>query len=161
MLSVAGLAAAGTAIGLAGTAREGTGGVVIPALHDAANDRLIAFTPVCGPAAVYPSACTRPTGAYAGDVTAAFRPVLREVAGLPGAPARITEVGDPALSMPTAKFGGSPPVFSYSMPVLGSAFGQTARGFTQNLQESSSRPSSPVPGGSPVKAARRPSRWSR
>jgi hypothetical protein len=43
-------------------------------------------------------------------------------------------MGDPTLSMPTGKFGGSPPVFYYSMPVLGSAFGQTTRGLTQNLQ---------------------------
>jgi hypothetical protein len=71
---------------------------------------------------------------YLDDVTAGFRPVLGEVAGLPGAPARITQIGDPTLSMPTGKFGGSPPVFYYSMPVLGSAFGQTTRGFTQNLQ---------------------------
>ena len=135
VLGVIGLAATGTAIGLVGTAREGAGGEVIPALHDAANDRLIAFTPVCGQAGRVP-VCVHPAyRPYAGDVTAAFRPVLREVAGLPGAPARITEVGDPALSMPTAQLGGSPPVFSYSMPVLGSAFGQTARGFTQNLQE--------------------------
>ena len=135
VLGVAGLAATGTAIGLVGTAHEGTAGEVIPALHDAANDRLIAFTPVCSPAGRVP-VCVHPAyRAYLDDVTAAFRPVLSEVAGLPGAPARITEVGDPALSMPTAKFGGSPPVFSYSMPVLGSAFGQTTRGFTQNLQD--------------------------
>ena len=43
-------------------------------------------------------------------------------------------MGDPTLSMPTAKFGGSPPVLYYSMPVLGSAFGQTTSRFTQNLQ---------------------------
>ncbi len=135
VLGVAGLAAAGTAIGLVGTAHEGTAGEVIPALHDAANDRLIAFTPVCGPAGRVP-VCVHPAyRPYAGDVTAAFRPALSEVTGLPGAPARITQMGDPALSMATAKFGGSPPTLYYSMPVLGSAFGQTTRGFTQNLQD--------------------------
>ena len=72
---------------------------------------------------------------YLHDVTAGFRPALREVAGLPGAPARITQMGDPTLSQPLGKFSGSPPVLSYSMPVLGSAFGQTTRGFTQNLQD--------------------------
>ena len=46
--------AAGTAIGLAGTASRGPHGNVIPALHDAANDRPIAYTPVCGPAAGVP-----------------------------------------------------------------------------------------------------------
>ncbi len=135
VLGVAGLAVAGTAIGLVGTARQGTAGEVIPALHDAANDRPIAFTPVCGQAGGV-AVCVHPAyRPYLDDVTAAFRPVLNEVTGLPGAPARIREMGSPALSMPTGKFGGSPPVFSYSMPVLGSAFGQTTRGFTQNLQD--------------------------
>ncbi len=134
VVAVAGLAATGTAIGLVGTAREGTAGEVIPALHDAANDRLIAFTPVCGQVGGVP-VCVQPAyRAYLDDVTAGLRPVLREVAGLPGAPARITEVGDSALTLPIGKLGGSPPVFSYSMPVLGSAFGQTTRGFTENLQ---------------------------
>jgi ABC-type transport system involved in multi-copper enzyme maturation permease subunit len=135
VLSVVGLAATGTAIGLVGTAHQGTSGEVIPALHDAANDRLIAFTPVCSPVSGIP-VCVHPAyRPYAGDVTAAFRPVLSEVAGLPGAPARITQIGDPALSPPTGKFGGSPPVFEYSMPVLGSAFGQTTSDVIQNLQD--------------------------
>jgi hypothetical protein len=43
-------------------------------------------------------------------------------------------MGDPALSPATGRTGGSPPVFYYSMPVLGSAFGQTASGFIQNLR---------------------------
>jgi hypothetical protein len=135
VLGVAGLAATGTAIGLVGTAHQGTAGEVIPALHDAANDRLITFTPVCRPVSGIP-VCVQPAyRPYAGDVMAAFRPVLSEVAGLPGAPARITEMGEPALSPPTGKLDGSPPVFDYSMPVLGSAFGQTTRLFTQNLQD--------------------------
>ena len=134
VLGVAGLAATGTAIGLVGTAHQGTAGEVIPALHDAANDRLISFTPVCSPVGRVP-VCAHPAyRAYLDAVTAGLRPVLSEVAGLPGAPARITEVGDPALSLPTAKFGDSPPVFSYSMPTLGSAFGQTKKGFTETLQ---------------------------
>src|SRR5262249_48752801 len=48
-VTVAGMAAAGTAAGLAATARTGPQGIaMIPALHDAANDRPIAYTPVCG-----------------------------------------------------------------------------------------------------------------
>jgi hypothetical protein len=134
VLGVAGLAATGTAIGLAGTARQGSAGQVIPALHDAANDQLITFTPVCGQAGGVP-VCVHPAyRPYLDDVTAAFRPVLRELAGVPGAPARITEMGDPALSMPLGKFGGSPPVLYYSMPTLGSAFGQSTKGFSENLQ---------------------------
>ena len=90
---------------------------------------------MCSPAGGVP-VCVHPAyRPYLDDVTAGFRPVLREVAGLPGAPARITQMGDPTLSQPLGKFSGSPPVLSYSMPVLGSAFGQTTRGFTQNLQD--------------------------
>ena len=134
ILGVAGLAATGTAIGLVGTAHQGTAGEVIPDLHDAANDRLIAFTPVCSPAGGVP-VCVHPAyRADLHDVTAAFRPALREVTGLPGAPTRITQVGNPALAMPTGRLAGSPPVLYYSMPVLGSAFGQTARDLTQGLQ---------------------------
>ena len=134
ILGVAGLAATGTAIGLVGTAHQGTAGEVIPDLHDAANDRLIAFTPVCSPAGGVP-VCVHPAyRADLHDVTAAFRSALREVTGLPGAPTRITQVGNPALAMPTGRLAGSPPVLYYSMPVLGSAFGQTARDLTQGLQ---------------------------
>ena len=62
VLSVMGLAATGTAVGLVGTAHQGRAGEVIPALHDAANDGLIAFTPVCSPAGGVTVWCTRPTG---------------------------------------------------------------------------------------------------
>jgi hypothetical protein len=51
LLTLAGVALAGTAVGLASTARETGQGVVIPALHDAANDAPIAYTPACGRAA--------------------------------------------------------------------------------------------------------------
>jgi hypothetical protein len=90
-LALAGLAAAGTAVELAGTARFGRHGMtVIPALHDAASGAPVPFTPVCaaGPVPV----CLHP--AYAGylpAVSAALRGVLSEVAGLPGAPSRVTE----------------------------------------------------------------------
>jgi hypothetical protein len=135
VLSVVGLAATGTAIGLVGTAHEGTAGEVIPALHDAANDRLIAFTPVCGQAGGVP-VCVHPAyRPYLDDVTAAFRPALHEVAGLPGVPTRVTEIGESSLSPSIGRIGGSPPVFYYSMPVLGSAFGQTTSDVKQNLQD--------------------------
>jgi hypothetical protein len=88
--AAAGLAAAGTGVGLAGTARLEANGIVIPALHDAANDERIAYTPVCGQAAV--PVCLHP--AYRSllpAVTAALGPVLSEVAGLPGAPVRVSQ----------------------------------------------------------------------
>ena len=89
--AAAGLAAAGTGVGLAGTARLEAHGIVIPALHDTANDKPIAYTPVCSHAAV--PVCLHP--AYRSllpAVTAALGPVLSEVAGLPGAPVRVSQV---------------------------------------------------------------------
>jgi hypothetical protein len=90
-VAVAGLAAAGTATGLAGTARVEAHGIVIPALHDAASDRPTPYTPVCGRGPV--PVCLQPAyRAYLPDVTAALGPMLRQLAGLPRAPARVTQV---------------------------------------------------------------------
>jgi len=92
MVTIAGVAAAGTAIRLADTARLTPHGMVIPALHDAANDRPIRYTPACAKAAGVP-VCVNPAyRGYLAEVAADLRPVLAEVAGLPGAPARVTQV---------------------------------------------------------------------
>ncbi|MDX6336780.1 MAG: hypothetical protein QOG05_4120, partial [Streptosporangiaceae bacterium] len=128
------VAAAGTAVGLVGTAREGKASVTIPALHDAANDRLIAFTPVCRPAGGVP-VCVHPVyRAYLSQMTAAFTPVLREISGLPGAPARITEAGDAGLSSTPGTISGPPPEFSFGMPPTVGSFGQTKSRFAGRLQ---------------------------
>jgi hypothetical protein len=90
-VTVAGLAAAGTGVGLAGTARLAADGMVVPALHDAASDRPTPYTPVCSRGAV--PVCLQPAyRAYLPDVTAALGPLLGQLAGLPGAPARVTQV---------------------------------------------------------------------
>jgi hypothetical protein len=89
---LAGLAAAGTASGLVRTARLTPHGMVIPALHDAANDRPIGYTPVCGHAAGVPVCLNPAYRRYLPTVAADLRPVLAEVAGLPGAPVRVTQV---------------------------------------------------------------------
>ena len=150
VLGVAGLAATGTAIGLVGTAHEGTAGEVIPALHDAANDRLIAFTPVCSPADGVP-VCVHPAyRPYLDDVTAGFRPVLREVAGLPGAPARITQMGDPTLSQPPASSVARRRCCPTPCPCWARRSGRPPAALPRTCRTSSSRPSSPVPGGSLV-----------
>jgi hypothetical protein len=88
---IAGLGTAGTAVGLAGTARLEAHGIVIPALHDAASDRPVPYTPVCSSSPV--PVCLQPAfRAYLPDVTAAMDPLLSELAGLPGAPERVTQV---------------------------------------------------------------------
>ena len=121
---LAGVAAAGTAVGLADTARLGPHGMVIPALHDAASDRPIPYTPVCGRAAGVP-VCVNPAyRRYLPDVTAALRPVLAEVAGLPGAPARAAQVaGGPTPSGEggagrAVTIGGRPPVLRMPLDAL-------------------------------------------
>jgi len=91
VVTLAGVVMAGTAIGLATTARLGPAGIVIPALHDAANDREIPATPVCSHTAGTP-VCLNPVyRPYLADVTAALHPALAQMAGLPGAPARVTQ----------------------------------------------------------------------
>jgi hypothetical protein len=125
-LAAAGLAAAGTGVGLAGTARLEANGIVIPALHDAASDKPIAYTPVCSQAAV--PVCLHP--AYRSllpAVTAALGPLLSEVAGLPGAPVRVSQVAfthmqqrpHNGIEMLGPVIGGSPPVLS--LPLIGMA----------------------------------------
>lgn len=88
-LTAAGLAAVAVAAGLAGTARlDPHGMLIIPALHDAANDKPISYTPACDRAAV--PICLNPAyAAYLPDVRHALTPVLAVIAGLKGAPASV------------------------------------------------------------------------
>jgi hypothetical protein len=90
--AVAGLAAVGTAVGLAGTARlDAHGMMTIPALHDAASDGPVSYRPVCDHAAL--PICVQPAfQADLPDVAAAVNPLLSEVSGLPGAPVRVIQV---------------------------------------------------------------------
>jgi hypothetical protein len=117
-VTVAGLAAAGTAVGLAGTARLEPHGMVIPALHDAASDRPTPYTPVCSRGAV--PVCLQPAyRSYLPEVTAALAPLLGQLAGLPGAPARVTQVAVTTVQSQRQNgigFGG--PVISGRPPVL-------------------------------------------
>ena len=91
-LTGAGLLAAGTAAGLAGTGTMDAHGMIrIPALHDAASDQPLQFTPACGDTAI--PVCLNPAYASYLPVTAnALEPLLSQLAGLPGAPARIVQV---------------------------------------------------------------------
>jgi hypothetical protein len=142
VVAVAGLAAAGTAVGLAGTARLSAHGMVIPALHDAASDRPIPYTPVCDHAAGVPVCLNPAYRKWLPDVTAALRPVLAEVAGLPGAPARTTQIGavytaaDGGVPGSGVTLSGRPPVLGVPLGALNlpGAFGSTAAELTQQLQ---------------------------
>jgi hypothetical protein len=123
VLTLAGVASAGTAVGLASTARLSAHGMVIPALHDAANDMPITYTPACGRAAGVPVCLNPAYRRWLPDVTAALAPVLAGVAGLPGAPVRATQVAAPYSSgnggPPQAiTLGGHPPVLRIPLGLL-------------------------------------------
>jgi hypothetical protein len=141
-VTAAGLAAAGTAVALAGTARLEPHGIVIPALHDAASDRPTPYTPVCGHTAI--PICLHPAHrALLPDVTAALGAVLSQIAGLPGAPVRVTEVAvttvkaEPGngIALGGPVIGGHPPVLY--LPLAGMALpGQgTASSIAANLRQ--------------------------
>jgi hypothetical protein len=118
LVTVVGLASAGTAAGLAGTARLGADGVIIPALHDAADDRPVSYTPFCGSGAV--PICVNPAfRAWLPELNAAFGPAFAEVAGLPGVPVRANQIAAYGSGEWGTRSSGSPPVFDFSLPALG------------------------------------------
>ena len=124
-VTAAGLLAAGTAVALAGTGRMDPHGMIaIPALHDAANDRPVRFTPVCSHTAI--PVCLNPAYAsYLPAVTSALGPVLNQLAGLPGAPARISQAAATyhqdagnfvSVGLAGPPISGRPPVFRLLLP---------------------------------------------
>jgi hypothetical protein len=98
--------------------------IAIPALHDAANDRPLRYTPVCSHTAI--PVCLHPAFAsYEPAVASALRPVLSEMAGLPGAPARISQaaatyrqgIGNSvSVSLAGPAISGTPPVVRFLLP---------------------------------------------
>jgi hypothetical protein len=141
-LAAAGLAAAGTAVALAGTARLEAHGVVIPALHDAASDRPTSYAPVCSHSAV--PVCMHPAyRSFLPAVTAALGPALDQVAGLPGAPVRVTQVAVTSVQQESSNgvqlggpdIAGSPPVVY--LPLAGLSLpgeGSTTAQFVETLR---------------------------
>ncbi|WP_075016803.1 hypothetical protein [Actinacidiphila rubida] len=117
-VTAVGLASCGTAVALIGTARVEANGVVVPALHDAADDRPLTYTPVCGGRRI--RICLHPVyQAYLPTLTAALDPLLREVAGLPGAPVRVDQVALSGARAPLAgaDVGGDPPVAHLALDI--------------------------------------------
>jgi hypothetical protein len=125
-VTTAGLLAAGTAVALAGTGRlDAHGMIAIPALHDAASDRPLRYTPVCSHTAI--PVCLNPAYAsYLPATEAALAPALGQVAGLPGAPARISQAaatydqgpgGSVGVGLTGPAMSGAPPVFRMILPV--------------------------------------------
>jgi hypothetical protein len=130
----AGMLAAGTAAAVAGAVLASTStlvagnvanGVEIPALHDAASDRPIPYTPVCQGGF---QTCVHPAyRQYLNASEAALAPVITEISGLPGAPARAADVVDRTLPAYAAQGGyltGNPRVFEFSYNYVLSGTGQ-------------------------------------
>ena len=119
-----GVLAAGTAVGLASTARLSADGMAIPALHDAASGRPFVYTPACGQAAAVPVCLNPGYSRWLPQVVTALSPVFGEVAGLPGAPVRATQVAavyndaDGGAGQ-TITITGQPPVLSLPLGAFG------------------------------------------
>src|SRR6202035_2988852 len=117
--------------------RTGAYGTVIPALHDAANDRPIPYTPVCGQAAGVP-VCVHPAyRKFLPAVTADLAPVLRQITSLPGAPARVDQVVvNDVIPSNGAAITGVPPMFRLPLPATPDerSFGQNASTSRSSLQ---------------------------
>jgi ABC-type transport system involved in multi-copper enzyme maturation permease subunit len=106
-----GVAASATAFSLAGTARYSLAtGWEIPALHDAADDQPVPYTPDCTGSAF--TVCIHPAfEPYLGAMDAALQPAAAEVAGLPGAPVRAEMTTGAAL----LAVAGTTSVYGYSV----------------------------------------------
>ena len=131
-VAAAGLLAAGTAAGLAGTGTLGAHGMIaIPALHDAATDRPLQFTPVCSGTAI--PVCLNP----------AYASYLPADGGRPAAGAQ------PAGRACRARRPGSarPPPPTTRAPATGSRSGWPGRG-------SPARPGLPAAAARPADRAR-------
>ncbi|HEY6492549.1 MAG TPA: hypothetical protein VIZ43_04695 [Trebonia sp.] len=105
-----GVAASATAFSLAGTARYSlTTDWEIPALHDAADDQPVPYTPDCTGSTF--TVCIHPAfDPYLGAMSAALRPAAAEIAGLPGAPAR----AEMTPGFAPAAVAGTTSVYDYS-----------------------------------------------
>ncbi len=124
-VTAAGLLAAGTAVALAGTGTlDAHGMIAIPALHDVANDRPVRFTPICSHTSI--PVCLNPAYAsYLPATVTALEPVLSEIAGLPGAPARISQAAatyqqgagnSVSVGLAGPLISGRPPVYYLLLP---------------------------------------------
>ncbi len=139
VITAAGLAAAGTAVALAGTGRlDPHGMIAIPALHDAAAGQPVRYTPACSRSPI--PICVHP--AYAGflpAVAAAVGSELTEFAGLPGAPARISQVApvyqqEPGNGINVSAHVSGASEFIVPEPLPGQPGGTSAQ-FAANLAE--------------------------
>jgi hypothetical protein len=148
-LLAVGVAASSTAFALAGTAQLAVSGWDIPALHDAASDQPIQYTPDCAGTSF--QVCVHPAfGGYLAAANAALQPVAAEIAGLPGAPVRAEQVpsGEGVRAARGLLLGGlaqtglagTPPVYRFTSedglaPFFGSPAGADNAGWRAGFQQ--------------------------
>jgi hypothetical protein len=146
-LAAAGLAASGTAIGLAGTARSnGHGMYRIAAFHNTAGNRPTPYTLACSTAAI--PVCLHPAfRPYLASLAATLGPVASGIAGLPGVPARVdllATAGQPANrstsatllpGLGTGTVSGNPPVLHLPFNRLPGMNGLSLRQFDAGVLE--------------------------
>jgi hypothetical protein len=147
VVAAAGAAVTVTAIVLTTTAQTTATGIAIPALHDAASDRPIPYTPACANAGI--RVCVQPAyRSWLTDETQALRPVEALITGLPGGPARAAQVATvfaaqgPGLGPPTGGVGqiatisGQPAVLYLPLGALNlpGAFGQDRTDFLDAIK---------------------------
>jgi hypothetical protein len=148
-LLAAGVAASSTAFALAGTAQLAVSGWAIPALHDAAGDQPVPYTPDCAGTSF--KVCVHPAfSEFLGSANAALQPVAAEIAGLPGAPVRAEQVpsGEGVRAAQGLLLGGlaqvgmsgAPPVYRYTSedglaPFWGSRVGVDNAGWRAGFEQ--------------------------
>jgi hypothetical protein len=110
-LAAGGLVLITAAFALTSTSRHDHQGVIVPALHDAATDRAIPYTPVCTHSAL--PVCLHPAYAAANERTV-FDTTLNRIAapliGAPGMPVRAEQLPDAEQGAPVSLVEGDPPV---------------------------------------------------
>src|ERR1700733_11035358 len=148
-LLAAGVASAATAYALTGTTKLSVSGWDIPALHDAASDQPIPYTPDCAGTSF--KVCVHPAFAgFLSSANAALQPVAAEIAGLPGAPVSAAQVpsGEGVRAAQGLLLGGlaqvglsgTPPVYRYTSdnglaPFFGSPAGTDNAGWEAGFQQ--------------------------
>ncbi|HXL92476.1 MAG TPA: hypothetical protein VN969_26370 [Streptosporangiaceae bacterium] len=126
IVTATGLAAAGTAVALAGTAQLAPDrvGYVIPAFGEAAADGMVPYTPVCQASPV--GVCVNPAfRAQLPQLDGELVPFFAELAGLPGAPVRVREISSVAGMYLNwgGQISGTPPTYQFALSALGSLAG--------------------------------------
>jgi hypothetical protein len=105
---------AGSAVTLVSTSHRDSQGVIVPALHDAASDRAIPYTPVCVHDGTFP-VCLHPAYAASNELTTfdtIISKIVAPLAGTPGLPVRAEQLPGEDNGSPASQMQGNPPVLN-------------------------------------------------